>query len=1654
MHCPGKSNIPSLDWAIDTCHAKGGWLATPQNYVDDTTIQALVTTVLGGLTNDYYVLLGGSDAWMESRWIWVDGPEKGRMFWTGTIPYPSETGVPIAGRYVPPPDRFWPEVTSSGSSGDLMVWFYPSAIAWGDVPNFNSITCYACQYQTCAHMCNATHTASFTGEWWPDCACKCKPGWRGVMCDIQFTSHCTAGHVAIGNVAAPIADCHSRGGYLATPRSFVDDSAIYSLGNITPSSPGPTTYTLTAGSDSGLLGYWRWLDGPEEGDLFWVGFSPAGTAAPTAPLDTRPRYTNMASSQPDPPSSGSAGDSIILFDDNGVRWGNKYLSSTLPSYWACQYSACTEVCNMTNTITASDGEWPNCTCSCKRGWGGPRCTEVLIETPTANVSMRCPGSGSIPSLQWAVDRCHAFGGWLATPQSAFDDHAILNLSHAYYSTDVFTLLGGSDAANETHWLFIDGPDKGRMFWLGALPAASGGNGHPVGGLYSTPVFLPEAEGTGSSGDLLVFSPHPTYEYYTGDLPDIASVACYACMYQSCAHVCNVSHTASFTGDFWPNCVCKCKPGWRGERCSVQFTSHCTGDAASFADIPGAIASCRSRGGYLAAPRSPIDDSAIVSLGNISTTVFTWLGGSDSTQEGTWRWLDGPKKDDVFFVGYGSDYGLPGGSAPTPSPWEATAYTNFPPYEPEPTGRSTSGNNLVLWERSFGSFDVFWGDWNVTVAPSAAAQCYVCQYSACDEVCNMTNTAVAVGTEWPDCSCSCKEGWGGPNCQCRSLCHALGTSTVTLNYTSVFCGCNCLPNFRGRYCNETTRTPTATPTRSSTSSTSLQKHSSSVSPMGSSTTTSSATTTLSQTVASTISLPESVSSNNTLSVSQVTLHWTMTRTQTESPSRSLALLATSSLPVSVSDRVSQSQLQHTKSLFVSESTNNTGTTSNANTGSKMPTHTITLQRSFTGSFAPSLSLGRMGSRSAKVSRTATFPTHHGGVTPPASSSLETPTLTTSLILPEHSTVTHDEKTQRTASASTSSSYMPAFRVNSTVLRIALGQLPIGRISSSEDVVVFGLSVEMESTTPMHELFGVLGTTMDNSTSTPSQARRIPITRLTPLTSSSITPNSGGFFANLPTTAVVMILNSTHVQISLDPVASYSIDTDEYLELFTSRRAICGDYACENKEEDVDASLLVVTIHIRAPQKSEVGKGVNTGVVVVGGVSGMASEVQLLSVIAMMGCADPKTAVSFNSFRVLSPTAISESYSGVVLGNFALALGVALIQLCVLGALQRRRECAQLLQHMSTARFPSFTILSISAFQVGTAFASAQLVSQPSKYYAWEVAVGAFGMAFSVSLPLCLSLHPYLRVERAYQSYNVEEWLMQRSWPWWIKYVLPRGAIFPVETRQAYGFVHVGAFASPPRQIWWNSASVWVATIIAVATLFHPTTVLGCQVLLCVIGLLILATGVSVVMCSPLRTPASNMLQFISAIVVAALFACAAAALEDDAASHTSVALVFIGLTLVAVLVVRIFITLFGAVVEQILSSDNNVKVSLVWNHILGNRSKVTQQFVAGMDEELLEEAQSRNLGQEKDDEQEPPGSATILRVSTFFHSSDDSSKDSVMWPRPLPKDWARDTYLINQTLFVKRFTWRVEPLQTILFCLLTRQRLTHQTSRSRNPSRMS
>ena len=111
--------------------------------------------------------------------------------------------------------------------------------------------------------------------------------------------------------------------------------------------------------------------------------------------------------------------------------------------------------------------------------------------------------------------------------------------------------------------------------------------------------------------------------------------------------------------------------------------------------------------------------------------------------------------------------------------------------------------------------------------------------------------------------------------------------------------------------------------------------------------------------------------------------------------------------------------------------------------------------------------------------------------------------------------------------------------------------------------------------------------------------------------------------------------------------------------------------------------------------------------------------------------------------------------------------------------------RLIDLMSATRFPALFVAAAVAFHTGTVYACSQLVSQPGDYEAWEVAVGAVGFAYCMMLPFVLAVHPYLRVGRAFQSYAVGEWLSQRELPAWVAHVVPRGGMYSLETRRAYG-----------------------------------------------------------------------------------------------------------------------------------------------------------------------------------------------------------------------------------------------------------------------------
>ena len=253
---------------------------------------------------------------------------------------------------------------------------------------------------------------------------------------------------------------------------------------------------------------------------------------------------------------------------------------------------------------------------------------------------------------------------------------------------------------------------------------------------------------------------------------------------------------------------------------------------------------------------------------------------------------------------------------------------------------------------------------------------------------------------------------------------------------------------------------------------------------------------------------------------------------------------------------------------------------------------------------------------------------------------------------------------------------------------------------------------------------------------------------------------------------------------------------------------------------------------APRVTVVGGGV--GVVGVGSTV-LAGEVVGLGALAMFTCG---TRVSFGSYRLLSPFAVLESYAGVVIGNALSMAAVGLLQMCVLAGLRLYRRVRRQIELMSSARFPALLFGVSGAFHTGTAYASSQLVSRPGEYAAWELAVGAVGVAYCVVYPVVLAVHPYLRIGRAYQQYEVAAWV--GAWPAWAARMVPSGAMFSVETRRAYG-AYVSAYRAAATQAWWTSHPTWTGSIVGIGGLFHPTSVGECEALFGAMGVVMILIG---------------------------------------------------------------------------------------------------------------------------------------------------------------------------------------------------------------------
>jgi uncharacterized membrane protein YozB (DUF420 family) len=362
---------------------------------------------------------------------------------------------------------------------------------------------------------------------------------------------------------------------------------------------------------------------------------------------------------------------------------------------------------------------------------------------------------------------------------------------------------------------------------------------------------------------------------------------------------------------------------------------------------------------------------------------------------------------------------------------------------------------------------------------------------------------------------------------------------------------------------------------------------------------------------------------------------------------------------------------------------------------------------------------------------------------------------------------------------------------------------------------------------------------------------------------------------------------------------------------------------------------------------------------GGMSGMAAEQQALSALVMYSCSDPHSRGAFGSFRALSPFAIFESYAGVVLGNAIVMAVVAIIQSVILLVMRLCRRVRRQVELMAAARFPSILMNVSFAFHTGTVYAASQLISLPGQFESWEVAVGAIAFTYCVLYPIFLCVHPYYRIGRAYQEYEMAEWLATKKWPSWIVHVVPQGAMYAPETRRAYGS-YVSAYRAPASQVWWTSYPTWTSIIIGIGGLFHPETIPQCQALFITLGLLFLAVAAVCIWRAPLRSTTATYLNAIAKALTALILFCLAASVSPNGTKHASNAVFAFGIIQTAVTIIRILHSLLCSYFDKKMAKDL-VPLSTTWTHVLGDNKKSTTRFATLDGLDLGDEASAREAG---------------------------------------------------------------------------------------------
>eukprot|EP00744_Colponema_vietnamica_P004388 GILI01006564.1.p1 GENE.GILI01006564.1~~GILI01006564.1.p1 ORF type:complete len:801 (-),score=145.60 GILI01006564.1:292-2604(-) len=449
-------------------------------------------------------------------------------------------------------------------------------------------------------------------------------------------------------------------------------------------------------------------------------------------------------------------------------------------------------------------------------------------------------------------------------------------------------------------------------------------------------------------------------------------------------------------------------------------------------------------------------------------------------------------------------------------------------------------------------------------------------------------------------------------------------------------------------------------------------------------------------------------------------------------------------------------------------------------------------------------------------------------------------------------------------------------------------------------------------------------------------------------SSIGGNAAGFAAKQPSSVTLEPTGLWSALLHISSVDGYDIDVMEGLQVWVAEADAAGA-KCGTSELVLIGLIKVEAVGDPFGAATDTTTGVSVAVTVVSsalGGAGMAAEQQGLAAMAMMTCTDPHTQQAFGSYRALSPFALWDSYIGVVAGNFVFLVAVFIIQFLVLLVLKLAKRVRRWEELSAIARFPNVLLNCSFAVHTGTAYAASQLISLPDRPIEDRV-VGGLAFAFVVLYPFGLIGFAYSFVGRAYQSYQISDWMLQRKLPAFVTYLLPQGAIYAAETRRAFGS-YVAAYRLPDH--YWPSYPTWTPMIFAIGGLFHPDTIPKCQALFCCMGIAFVLCCAVVVVRKPRRSDAANWLDGLARCLNASVLFCMAVAVEpgDQAVNAARAAFAF-GFIQTSVTIIR-FIYSFS--MSQLDKKLSVLPLTHEWVHYTSDGAKTAVKF--GGAEEFMDD----------------------------------------------------------------------------------------------------